>query len=296
MTIVDVSAGFRNPRVLDSISNFSPLNPSRDQSSLSYSESPPTYSSEAVLLSHKTDDTGLNYVFYIQARTIIANLGNVPRSELDGSLKDKWICRICGDLTDFTINPSCLFRVGLEDEVPQDFIWCEEGENVQFPSGGKVPVEHLGYLGHGGSAVVDKVICSGRVFARKQIRTNQRLPLAVAIAELQSIKKIQKHWHIIKLVGSYTKSQTLGIIIHPAAECDLQSALERDSEIDGIFFEGRLNYGDLVDKLWTYFGCLANGLMYMHANSIRHRDIKPSNILVTYKGPLYTDFGEPCDN
>ncbi|KAF2267942.1 kinase-like protein [Lojkania enalia] len=39
------------------------------------------------------------------------------------------------------------------------------------------------------------------------------------------------------------------------------------------------------------FGRLANGLAFIHKNSIRHRDIKPQNILV-HKGRLiYTDFG-----
>jgi serine/threonine protein kinase len=43
------------------------------------------------------------------------------------------------------------------------------------------------------------------------------------------------------------------------------------------------------------FGCLANGLEYIHAKGIRHKDIKPQNILVHHGSVLYTDFGSSKD-
>jgi len=109
--------------------------------------------------------------------------------------------------------------------------------------------------------------------------------------ELEAIKKVQTHWHVINIVGFYTQGNTLGVLLHPAAECDLQTALERYNEPESELFTGRIDYRDCKNRFFEYFGCLAHGLAYMHLKSIRHRDIKPRNILVTFDGPLYTDFG-----
>jgi hypothetical protein len=283
--IIDVSAGFCKPRLINSVGEFEPQCDSVDQSALVYSDTPPSYMTNAVLASQECHTSGLNYIFIIRAGAVL------EKEDTVASRPDKWICQVVDDLTMFVINSSCLRRVGLEDPIPDDFTWSEKGVDAQFGQDEPLPLQHSAYLGHGSFAVVDKVQCLGRVLARKQIRTNRRLPLSVAKQELQSIRKIQKHHHVLKVVGSYIQAQTLGIVMHPAAECDLQFALEQPRDSDVRFFDGRVNGAGLHSRLWTYFGCLANGLMYMHENGIRHRDIKPRNILVTFDGPLYTDFG-----
>src|SRR2546429_9885289 len=39
------------------------------------------------------------------------------------------------------------------------------------------------------------------------------------------------------------------------------------------------------------YGCLANGLSFIHNHRIRHRDIKPENVLLHAGAVLITDFG-----
>ncbi|OCL01296.1 kinase-like protein, partial [Glonium stellatum] len=72
----------------------------------------------------------------------------------------------------------------------------------------------------------------------------------------------------------------MGILLHPVAECDLKTALEH-----------RAPYYHFKNMFLESFGCLANGLAFMHAQGIRHSDIEPRNILITTKGPLYSNFG-----
>jgi serine/threonine protein kinase len=52
---------------------------------------------------------------------------------------------------------------------------------------------------------------------------------------------------------------------------------------------------DMLSLLRTFFGCLANGLQYLHDSKIRHRDIKPENILVKENMVFLTDFGISLD-
>jgi serine/threonine protein kinase len=52
---------------------------------------------------------------------------------------------------------------------------------------------------------------------------------------------------------------------------------------------------DEKSVLRTFFGCLANGLQYLHNAKIRHRDIKPENILVKGEMVYLTDFGISLD-
>ena len=43
-------------------------------------------------------------------------------------------------------------------------------------------------------------------------------------------------------------------------------------------------FWSLRPVFYTAFGCLAQGLAYMHARNLRHEDIKPNNIF--YEQPL----------
>lgn len=70
----------------------------------------------------------------------------------------------------------------------------------------------------------------------------------------------------------------------PVAECDLNDYI--------LLAEQSKDHRKI---LCTFFGCLANAILYLHSNKIRHRDIKPANILV--KGPTVylADFGISLD-
>jgi serine/threonine protein kinase len=56
-----------------------------------------------------------------------------------------------------------------------------------------------------------------------------------------------------------------------------------------------VNSVDKQSLLRTFFGCLCNGLQYLHQSQIRHRDVKPQNILVKGSTVLWTDFGISLD-
>lgn len=88
----------------------------------------------------------------------------------------------------------------------------------------------------------------------------------------------------IPKIGSYTDPKYFALLTTPVADYDLASYMAEAA--------------DSVDKkslLRTFFGCLCNGLQYLHQSQIRHRDVKPQNILV--KGPtvLWADFGISLD-
>ncbi|OCL09242.1 kinase-like protein, partial [Glonium stellatum] len=82
-----------------------------------------------------------------------------------------------------------------------------------------------------------------------------------------------------KLVGSYTDPQYVGLIMRPVADRDLAA----------YFAWGEPEERKLC--LRTFFGCLANAVLYLHENKFRHKDIKPANILIRGTEVYLTDFG-----
>jgi serine/threonine protein kinase len=85
-------------------------------------------------------------------------------------------------------------------------------------------------------------------------------------------------------IGSYTDPKCFAIIMSPVADSNMSAymSLATDS-------------ADKRSTLRTFFGCLTNGLQYLHGLKIRHRDIKPENILVQGDRVLLSDFGIALD-
>ena len=145
-------------------------------------------------------------------------------------------------------------------------------------------------LGDGGFGVVDSV--SGEMslasFARKRIKRHRlysedKARLQIFENELQILKSLS-HQHLVKLVGSYTDSTCVGLIMTPVAEMNLATYLKR----------GTKNQESRRICLRRFFGCLAKALSYLHSQRIQHKDIKPANILVhqqTQQKVYITDFG-----
>jgi serine/threonine protein kinase len=67
-----------------------------------------------------------------------------------------------------------------------------------------------------------------------------------------------------------------------------------DSNLASYMAEA-VNSVDKQSLLRTFFGCLCNGLQYLHQSKIRHRDVKPTNILVKGATVLWADFGISLD-
>jgi serine/threonine protein kinase len=154
----------------------------------------------------------------------------------------------------------------------------------------EVPLKKIGELGKGGYGYVDRVVStiSHREYARKLIprgRTfkKDKQVLKDFTKELSNLKRLS-HKHLVELVGSYTDSRFVVILMLPVADTNLQMFLERT---------------DLDEKsrsfLRPFFGCLTSALCYLHDNRIRHKDIKPSNILIKGDQVYFTDFGTALD-
>ncbi|MCJ1248962.1 hypothetical protein MMC30_006183 [Trapelia coarctata] len=151
------------------------------------------------------------------------------------------------------------------------------------------PFQIKGKLGSGGYATVDKIFSSfsGREFARKRFRRGRGKSSKGEIesfkTELQVLKRIHHH-HCVELVASYTDPKYFGLIMSPVADCNMAQfydLVEADPEKSAL--------------LRGFYGCLANGLSYLHDTQIRHRDIKPENVLVKGQNVYLTDFGISLD-
>lgn len=145
-------------------------------------------------------------------------------------------------------------------------------------------------LGSGGFGEVDEVVSylSIKRYARKRFGRGRsfrkdQVSIKNFENELQILKKLS-HRHLVKLIGSYTDRQWVGIIMTPVADMDLSTYLDAD----------RVSPKDNRDRqicLRRFYGCLATALKYLHGEKIRHKDIKPKNILVKNREVFLADFG-----
>ncbi|KAF2680407.1 kinase-like protein [Lentithecium fluviatile CBS 122367] len=171
----------------------------------------------------------------------------------------------------------------------------EKQETVQHDD----DYEFIKMLGHGGSASVEMVQgnYTGSLYARKIYRNiytrNVKAAEKRLLEEVQIMRRLAPHHHIIRVHATYVVKRELAIILEPVANGgDLATFLTnyRDREL------WRGNDRAIEDDiLHQAFGCLASGLAFMHRQSIRHKDIKPQNVLIHNQTVLYTDFGLSYD-
>ena len=160
------------------------------------------------------------------------------------------------------------------------------GSHKHFSESGDEYFKSMKELGSGGFGQVDHVWSklSLRDFARKRIPRGRsfkedKVVIANFVQELTTFKLLS-HQHLVKLVGSYTDSLWVGLIMDPVAEMNLAVYLtcQMDSKVRQIC-------------LRRFYGCLATAMAYLHKNKIRHKDVKPQNILVKGTDVYLTDFG-----
>jgi serine/threonine protein kinase len=170
-----------------------------------------------------------------------------------------------------------------------------KGGHHDLKKGSTLPFRYVGKLGTGMSAVVDEVEdpISGRTFAQKVFRNysgNSKFFKEAFKNEVDILKRLHSHPHIVQIYWSYTRGRELGMLLTPvASDKDLGSyLLDIQDTGEGPTSEQR-------DVLLRAFGCLASGLAYIHRHTIRHKDIKPQNILVHNGQMIYTDFGIALD-
>ncbi|OTA62888.1 kinase-like protein [Hypoxylon sp. EC38] len=143
-------------------------------------------------------------------------------------------------------------------------------------------LEELEVLGSGHLGTVYKVRMgdTGQVYALKTIERNK----GKTGEELAMIRRA-RHENIVRLVGSFTSPQLIGLLMEPAADYNLAAYLNEET-IDP----------DKESLLLNYFGCLIDALSYLHNKAyMRHNDIKPQNILVHCRHIYLADFGISLD-
>lgn len=89
---------------------------------------------------------------------------------------------------------------------------------------------------------------------------------------------------MISQIGSYTDHKYFALLISPVADCNLATYMTES-----------IDSKDKQSLLRTFFGCLSNGIQFLHESKIRHRDVKPENVLVKGANVLWTDFGISLD-
>jgi len=182
----------------------------------------------------------------------------------------------------------------------------EQGKDYDEIVKSQLPYKLLANLGVGGSGVVEMVEdrLTGKLFARKviHIRPERRLKEGQAIVfrnEIKNIRRLGSHRHIISLFATYTTESEFGLILQPvASDKDLGQYLASyvNALPPGDSTPPDLRIHGMTTVLEQAFGCLINGMSYMHKRRVRHKDVKLQNILVHQGRVIYTDFGYSFDS
>lgn len=191
--------------------------------------------------------------------------------------------------------------------------WSGRGTHVDFQKDEVVPLNQGRFLGHGSMGSVFETTVRGHVFAWKKRFCRRKID-AAEMKEIEILKKLS-HGHIIKIAGSYTHGKFLGLLLYPAATCDLatffedaealfnnhvwDSVQEERFEALGLHrIQGQSRYPvELNTRVFisSRMGCIISAVEYLHGQKIRHKDLKPSNILLAAQGLWLTDFGTATD-
>ncbi|KAF4541586.1 Ankyrin domain protein [Lasiodiplodia theobromae] len=141
-------------------------------------------------------------------------------------------------------------------------------------------------LGNGAFSIVEAVELVHEVDAQKKTRYARKRPRADDCNsglkdELDTLKSMGHHHHVVRYVGSYQHARRINILLYPeASHGNLTNYLKWNT-----FLERAKKM--VLNKS---FGCLLTGLGFL-STTMRHKDIKPDNILIHGRNVLYTDFG-----
>jgi serine/threonine protein kinase len=96
---------------------------------------------------------------------------------------------------------------------------------IDFEPDETVPLQIGRFLGRGATGDVHEATCQGLSVALKRKYSRSRASQVFG-QELDILGRLGDHDHIVKIVGSFTYSQVMGILLSPIAVCDLRTFLE----------------------------------------------------------------------
>ncbi|KAL8727656.1 MAG: hypothetical protein Q9166_005892 [cf. Caloplaca sp. 2 TL-2023] len=201
-------------------------------------------------------------------------------------------------------NYASLFYTEQRRVVPRQW---DEGEHLEIEEEEPLPLVVGRELNSGsyGAVIVVHDPFSKALYARKQQLTgvedheneSARRHLERETKRLKSLR----HRHVVHLVKSYRRGRAYGILLRPAAHTDLERLILRyhENKFDAL---RNCKHREWIRPVFmNAFGCLSQGLAYIHGRDIRHKDVKPANILYigkVDKDPqrlLWADFGLAYD-
>ncbi|KAF2137612.1 uncharacterized protein K452DRAFT_361775 [Aplosporella prunicola CBS 121167] len=159
-----------------------------------------------------------------------------------------------------------------------------KGEHIDFQRLEPLPFRYIRSLSREWEMSVNEVehLASKRKYAEKRWFSAAKSVRGRLMKEVEMMKRLDTRYHILELLGSYTRGNQMGLLLQ-LAECDLWQALTLSLS------DRRKIISDAT--LWEAIGCLSTGLAHIHDCGIRHKDLKPQNILIRDGRLLYTDFG-----
>jgi len=161
--------------------------------------------------------------------------------------------------------------------LPHNVYWSDEA--VPFKK-----IEHIARGSFGSVDAVMRIPHIGQYYARKTLSINRRRK-EKTLAEIQSeisVASSLEHFHVVKLVGTYSCGLEFSIIMQPVADGNLDEFLRDHSNTRAYMCS---------QTIIRWIGCLTQGIAYLHGKGIIHRHIKPQNILQIGDRVILTDFG-----
>ena len=161
----------------------------------------------------------------------------------------------------------------------------DEGHHIKLEDEEPLPLVYGKAYKKGSYGIVTRVHdpVSGALYALKQQITgsvkSHNLRTRKNLEDSKDRLKGLNHKHVIKLVKSYERADSFGLLLPPAATSDLTGLLDRFSKANYCAQKTCSDQEWLRPVLLTAFGCLSWGLTYIHGMDIRHKDFKPGNIL-----------------
>ncbi|XP_022809630.1 fibroblast growth factor receptor 3-like [Stylophora pistillata] len=136
--------------------------------------------------------------------------------------------------------------------------------------------------------------------AIKMLKGNARdLERKDLLSELEIMKKLKPHPHVIKLLGCVTKSDPLLVLIEYVPYGDLRGYLRKSRQLEDNHFNDpdiKPQTGLTSQQLMKFSWQVADGMHYLSSKNIIHRDLAARNVLVGERERCkVTDFGMARD-